>query len=126
MKLLGIHPVLAEKIGTILAQMELLGHPMRVCQGLRTVAQQQALYAEGRTLPGRKITNCDGVVRKSRHQVASDGWGHAVDCCFSGSDPFGIKQPWSLYGAQVRAQGLTWGGDFSSPVDLDHAELPLS
>lgn len=43
---------------------------MRVCQGLRTTAQQQAAYAEGRTAPGRVVTNADGVHHKSiiRHR----------------------------------------------------------
>lgn len=120
----GLHPTLVSKINAVLDVMAKAGHPMRVCQGLRTVAAQQALYAQGRTKPGKIVTNCDGVLKKSRHQAASDGCGHAVDCAFNDADPFGIKQPWKLYGATVQAQGLVWGGTFSSPVDLDHAELP--
>lgn len=120
----GLHPILVSKIQDVLKQMAAAGHPMRPCQGLRTGAYQAQLYAQGRTLPGHIVTNCDGVKRKSRHQAAQDGLGHAIDCCFEGLDPFGESQPWGAYGAAVRASGLTWGGDFRSLVDRPHAELP--
>ncbi len=38
-----------------------------VIYGVRTVAEQQALFAIGRTKPGRRVTNIDGVTKKSRH-----------------------------------------------------------
>ncbi len=120
----GLHPILVLKIQRVLAHMQELGHPMKVCQGIRTVEQQAKLYAQGRTLPGKIVTKCDGTTRKSRHQAAKSGYGEAIDCCFIGPDPFGIKQPWGAFGAAVKAIGLVWGGDFSSPIDLDHAELP--
>ena len=36
--------------------------------GLRTTADQQALYAQGRTTPGNTVTKADGVNNKSYHQ----------------------------------------------------------
>ncbi len=122
---LGLNPVLITKVKVILGQMAAAGHPMRPCQGVRTAEYQHNLYLQGRDSahPGRIVTNCDGYKVKSRHQAAQDGLGRAIDCCFEGLDPFGIKQPWRAYGAFVEAQGLTWGGRFKL-VDLDHAELP--
>jgi peptidoglycan LD-endopeptidase CwlK len=38
-----------------------------VIYGARTVAEQQALFAQGRTKPGARVTNIDGVTKKSRH-----------------------------------------------------------
>ncbi len=121
--LLGLHPDLLTKIQAVLVGMAGLGHPMRVCQGVRSMEQQAALYAQGRTLPRRIVTDCDGIIRKSPHQRRADGFGHAADCCFTGSDPFGIKQPWAEFGELVKAQGLRWGGDFATLKDYDHAEL---
>jgi peptidoglycan LD-endopeptidase CwlK len=125
--LAGLHPFLIEHITRILSAMATLGFPMKPIQGLRTLAQQQALYAQGRTGPGPIVTNADGILHKSNHQAASDGLGHAVDCCFQGSDPFGEKQPWKLYGACVEATGLHWGGspDFLTKGinDRPHAEM---
>jgi len=120
----SLHPGLISAIEIVLGIMESKGHPMIMIQGVRSVAQQQALYAKGRTAPGKIVTQCDGLIKKSRHQIALDGYGHAVDCCFRGPDPFGIKQPWALFGQTVKSCHLVWGGDFRSPIDLDHAELP--
>lgn len=121
----GLHPVLITKMQLVLGQMAKAGFPMRPCQGLRTAAYQHSLWMQGRPggPPGRIVTNCDGYKALSNHQAAQDGLGHAMDCCFEGSDPFGIKQPWKAFGALVEAQGLTWGGRFKL-MDLDHAELP--
>ncbi|RHQ18681.1 M15 family peptidase, partial [Clostridium sp. AM48-13] len=40
----------------------------------RTVAEQDALYAQGRTKPGKKVTNAPGSSYSSQHQ-----WGIAFD-----------------------------------------------
>lgn len=50
-----------------------------ITQGVRTEAEQLALYSLGRTASGMIVTNCDGIRNKSNHQVKSDGYGHAVD-----------------------------------------------
>lgn len=120
----GLNPILVAKINRVLGAMTALGFPMRPVQGLRTLAQQQALYAQGRTRPGPIVTNADGIVHKSNHQAGKDGLGHAIDCAFVGPDPFGEKMPWGAYGACVRAVGLVWGGDFKALTDRPHAELP--
>jgi peptidoglycan L-alanyl-D-glutamate endopeptidase CwlK len=71
-KLEGVHPDLVERIGRVLAAMAVLGFPMLVTEGLRTLARQQALYAQGRTKPGRIVTHMDGVKKRSKHQPADD------------------------------------------------------
>ena len=62
-------------------------------------------------------------MKRSKHQPQADGFGHAVDCAFKGTDPFAETHPWALYGAMVEALGLTWGGRWQHPVDRPHAEL---
>lgn len=120
----GLHPSLVEKVQKVLAAMAALGFPMKVVQGLRTAEQQAALYAQGRTAPGKIVTNADGVTHKSNHQARQDGLGHAVDCAFVGPDPFADSLPWGAYGACCKAVGLAWGGDWKSITDRPHAELP--
>lgn len=124
-KLLGVHPELVRKIANVLAAMQVAGHPMMVTDGVRTEAQQVALYAKGRTAPGHIVTNCDGIRKKSNHQPKADGYGHAVDCCFlvAGHASWDVHCPWQAYGALLAAQGLTWGGSWTSLHDLPHAEL---
>jgi peptidoglycan L-alanyl-D-glutamate endopeptidase CwlK len=131
-RLKGVHPDLVDKVLRIISAMSALGHPMMVTDGVRTTAQQQALYAQGRTKPGKIVTYADGINRKSNHQAKSDGYGHAVDCCFlvdldgdGRNDPsWSEKHPWALYGAMARALGLVWGGDWTTLVDRPHVELP--
>ena len=125
MTLEGVHPVLVEKIQRVRDAMDALGFPMFIAQGLRTLEQQQALYAKGRTASGSIVTNADGIRKRSNHQVKDDGYGHAVDCAFRGDDPWAEEHPWAAYGACVQAVGLRWGGAWQgSLVDRPHAELP--
>lgn len=131
-RLVGVHPVLVEKVGRILKAMDALGHPMIVTDGVRSTEAQRALYAKGRTEPGKIVTYADGVTKKSNHQAKADGYGHAVDCCFlvdlDGDGPddpsWAEHHPWSLYGAMARALGLVWGGDWKALRDRPHVEMP--
>lgn len=125
-KLEGVHPALTDKVTRILHALAELGVPMLVTDGVRTEAQQRALYAQGRTKPGKIVTNADGVKVKSNHQPKADGYGHAVDCCFlvDGKPSWDHKLPWRLYGEAAKALGLRWGGEFKSITDKPHVELP--
>lgn len=124
-KLLGVHPDLQAKVAQILAAMQALGLEMRVTDGLRTLAQQQALFALGRTKPGSIVTRADGVRRPSNHQAKTDGVGHAVDMTFWVDDEPSWAEglPWRLYGEMATALDLKWGGFWSIP-DKPHIELP--
>jgi len=123
----GLHPDLIDKIEKVLSAMAAIGFPMRICQSVRTASEQHELWRKGRDLPGPKVTNCDGYTRKSNHQITADGFGHAVDCCFTVGEPFGEGQPWSAYGTLGEAVGLAWGGRWTNPVDRPHLELkPLT
>jgi len=120
----GLHPELLKRIDTVLDRMAKCGHPMKICQGVRTAEYQHELFMKGRDPlhPAKPVTNCDGFKVKSNHQTKEDGFGHAADICFQGNDPFGQSQPWATFGAVSESQGLTWGGRFKL-VDLDHVEL---
>ena len=122
----GLHPDLLLAVDRVLEAMAADDAPMKIVQGVRTTEQQQALYAKGRTEKGPKVTNCDGEMKRSNHQVKEDGYGHAVDCAFVGLEPFSESHPWHLYGAAVREQGLAWGGDWKRFKDRPHAELPAA
>jgi len=127
-KLTGLHPDLIIRVKHVLAAMAALGHPMIVTDGVRTDAQQVVLYAKGRTLPGRIVTNADGLHKRSNHQTKADGYGYAVDCTFldaTGVPTWDEALPWNAYGACAKALGLVWGGDFKSLVDKPHIELPI-
>ena len=53
-RLSQVHPELSRRVQQLA---DLLSFPIRVTQGLRTYAQQDALYQQGRTTPGKIVTN---------------------------------------------------------------------
>src|SRR5579872_98872 len=55
-----VFPLLAAKVRQMADQLAREGIVLRVVQGLRTWAEQDSLYAQGRTAPGQKVTNCPG------------------------------------------------------------------
>ena len=72
----GVHPNLVKVMKEAIKDTPI---DFTITDGGRTVAQQKALYAKGRTVPGSIVTNADGVKNKSNHQAKSDGYYHASD-----------------------------------------------
>lgn len=121
----GVHPDLVKVVERAI---ELTTQDFTVIEGVRTQERQQELYAQGRTKPGQRVTNADGVKNKSNHQVKSDGLGHAVDIVpypvdWNSSVKFNnIAVAMKLAACQLGID-ITWGGDWSRLVDLPHFEL---
>jgi peptidoglycan L-alanyl-D-glutamate endopeptidase CwlK len=90
---------------------------IRVISGYRSHAEQNALYAQGRSQPGRKVTNARGG--HSTHN-----FGIAFDIgVFSGNRYLGDSQKYRAVGALGMDMGLEWGGNWASIVDQSHFEL---
>lgn len=101
-----------------------------VTQGFRTVAEQDELYAQGRTKPGKIVTNAPGSSMSSFHQ-----WGLALDFALytrNGDsvvwdekvDFNGDKQAdWMQVVQAFKKRGFKWGGDFRSIKDTPHFEM---
>lgn len=117
-RLEAVVPPLRSRVITLLRLMHAHGHPMTVTSGRRSQAEQQALYAQGRTAPGPIVTQLDGVKKQSRHQQ-----GRAVDCAFvTGPGKVSFDGPWEIYGAMARELGLVWGGSWTRFPDRPHVE----
>jgi peptidoglycan L-alanyl-D-glutamate endopeptidase CwlK len=115
-----VHPELARRVRATVAALATKGLTVEVVQGLRTFAEQNALYAQGRTKPGKRVTNAKAG--QSNHN-----FGLAVDLC-----PFKNGQPdWNddagfhLIGLEAKRRGLEWGGAWRSFVDMPHVQLHL-
>lgn len=87
-----------------------------IIQGHRTVAEQQALYAQGRTKPGPVVTQIDGIRTKGQHNFnpsrAVDVGPYPLDwndlprfIHFAGF----VKGVAIMLGIKIR-----WGGDWDS------------
>lgn len=115
------HPTLQKKAKELVKRCADKGLKIAIGECLRTVAEQDALYAQGRTKPGAKVTNARGNTYSSMHQ-----WGLACDVyrndgkgAFNDSDGFFTK-----VGKIGQSIGLEWGGSWKSPVDKPHFQLP--
>jgi peptidoglycan LD-endopeptidase CwlK len=92
-----------------------------ITQTYRTFAEQDALYAKGRTAPGPKVTNAKGGW--SYHN-----WRRAFDVAirdFPGdATPDDVYDgPWALVGSLGEHLGLEWGGRWAHFPDLPHFQL---
>ena len=126
-RLRGCHPELKARVQALIAALEDRGLDIVLTQGVRSVAQQQALYAQGRYKPGKIVTNCDGLVKVSNHQPKEDGYGYAVDVAWrTERGDITWEGPWETLGMMAEAYGLQWGGRWASFPDRPHLELSPS
>lgn len=113
----NLKPELRQKVKALIAAAAAQGHTLIVTQGFRSIAQQNALYAQGRTRPGKIVTNARGG--QSNHN-----FGKAVDLAFVVDGE--IVWTESLYlklGRFADAVGLKWGGNWKKFKDKPHVEI---
>lgn len=105
---------------------------IRIVQGLRTIAEQDALYAKGRTTPGGVVTKAKGGSSYHNYGLALDfaimydkdnngtfeelSWDIAKDF-----DKNGIAD-WQVVVDEFEKKGWSWGGEWRTFKDYPHVE----
>lgn len=116
-----LHPELQKKLQRLSAECDKAGLKIGISECLRSTAEQDALYAQGRTKPGPIVTKCKGSNYASMHQ-----WGVAFD--FYRNDGKGAYNDRDNFFTKVgkigQKIGLEWGGSWKSIVDKPHFQLP--
>jgi len=93
------------------------GISIRVISGLRSYEEQAALYAQGRTAPGKKVTN-------ARAGYSNHNFGIAFDIgVFEGNRYLPESPKYKAVGALGMDLGLEWGGNWKTIVDQPHFQL---
>lgn len=117
-RLAKVHPLLAEKVQALAKALASKRVNIEVVQGLRTWAEQDELYAQGRTKAGKRVTNAHGG--QSNHN-----YGLAVDVCpfKDGKAQWEDDAGFAAIGAEARKLGLDWGGDWKRLKDMPHVQL---
>ncbi|MGV7106009.1 M15 family metallopeptidase [Flavobacterium sp. U410] len=124
-----LHPMVRDEITTIINECNrsLTGKAkIRITQGLRSVEEQNKLYAQGRTKAGKKVTNAKGG--QSIHN-----YGFAVDICLIINDKtasWDTAKDWDndqvsdwYECVKIFAKyGWEWGGNWKNFKDLPHFE----
>lgn len=116
----GVHPDL---VRVVKRAIQITSQDFLVTEGVRTPERQRALYAQGRTTQGPKVT----WTLKSNHFIHADGYGHAVDLCpypvdWSDVKKFNAIAEAMLEAARLEKVKLTWGGSWSPP-DRPHFQI---
>jgi len=103
---LGVAKVICAKVGC----------DVKIISGTRSYMEQDALYARGRTTPGKKVTNA--AAGHSNHN-----FGIAFDIgIFRGKEYCGEHPLYNELGTLGKSLGLEWGGDWKF-VDEPHYQL---
>lgn len=119
-KLQGLHPVVRQAAERLIERSFARGVPILITQGLRTIAEQDALYAQGRTKPGQIVTNARGG-------YSNHNFGVAVDFCLLMPDgknvSWTVGTDWMAVVEIAKSLGFEWGGDWTSFKDYPHFEM---
>lgn len=117
-----LHPEFRKRLEVLISLVQGAGLRMRMTQGLRTPAEQNALYAQGRTTAGPRVTKARAG--QGPHCPSRDGTGPglAVDWCFTSGHPYvGHDAEWARFRQFVAQAGLVSGTSWG---DGDHVEMP--
>lgn len=115
-KLVGVHPLVATKARQLIERAYREGINVIITQGLRTVEEQNELYAQGRTKPGKIVTNAKGGYSYHNFGLAFD-FAILKD---DGSVSWNVDGKWKRVGAIGKSLGLEWGGDWKDFKDYPH------
>ena len=93
------------------------GIAIKIISGTRTYEEQNALYEQGRSTPGRIVTNARGGYSNHNFGIAFDIG------VFEGGRYLDESPAYKTVGALGKQLGLEWGGDWQSIQDEPHFEL---
>ena len=88
----------------------------------RSFQEQDGLYAQGRTHPGKKVTNARGGESFHNYGVAADIAFYNETGNITWPEGGDYAKLWTRYGEHAKKQGLEWGGDWKSITDRPHIE----
>jgi peptidoglycan LD-endopeptidase CwlK len=93
------------------------GVRIKLISGLRSYAEQDALYAKGRSAPGP-------IVTKAKGGFSNHNFGIAFDIgVFEGSAYLPESPKYKAVGVLGAELGLEWGGNWKTIVDQPHYQL---
>lgn len=114
-----LKPIFIDKVIPLQIAWQRAGLDVLIYCTLRLDAEQDALYAIGRTLPGRIVTNARGGESAHNYGLALDG-----APLIHGRIAWDDHPHWALYGKVAMDCGLEWAGAPSYPFkEMPHVQL---
>ena len=93
------------------------GIQIKVISGLRSYAEQDELYAQGRTKAGDKVTNARAGYSNHNFAIAFDVG------VFEGTNYLAESAKYKAVGVLGMDLGLEWGGSWKTIIDQPHFQL---
>ncbi|WCN37424.1 M15 family metallopeptidase [Aneurinibacillus uraniidurans] len=117
----NLHPTVRQKAWDAIFALWQQGIYVLIAQGYRSIAEQNDLYAQGRTKPGKIVTNARGG--QSYHN-----YGLAIDFALYTKDGKDVtwddsSAEWKQVVQVFKSKGFAWGGDFRTFKDTPHFEM---
>lgn len=121
-KINDLHPIVREKCLAHIGACNAAGIDLLVTSTYRDFDSQNALYAQGRTTSGNKVTNAKGGQSFHNWRVAYD-----VVPLVNGKPVWETKgealKLWQKIGQLGKEQGLEWAGEWKSFVEYPHFQF---
>ena len=116
-----LHPEIQKRVATFIGAAKNLAQPrgldVRIISALRSYAEQDAIYAQGRTTPGRIVTH-------ARAGHSNHNFGLSVDIgIFKGKSYLDDHPLYDELGPLGESLGLEWGGRWKKIVDKPHYQF---
>lgn len=118
-----VYPPFLARLRALLEDAESQEHSYWVIEGYRSYGRSDVLFAQGRTSPGKVVTNARGGQSAHNFGIAAD----LVRDGFmerAGLQPDYRPPSYDLLGVLAPKHGLVWGGSWAFR-DLPHVQVPM-
>ncbi|WP_052087904.1 M15 family metallopeptidase [Paenibacillus wynnii] len=127
-RLKGLHPAVLAAATALIERSYTRGVPILITQGLRTIAEQEGLYAQGRTKPGKIVTNARGGYSYHNFGLSIDFAlllpnGSSVSWDTTRDGDSDKTTDWMEVVQEAKALGFEWGGDWTTFKDYPHFQM---
>ncbi|NQX44437.1 M15 family metallopeptidase [Paenibacillus tritici] len=127
-KLGNLHPAVLAGTTELIRRCYNRGVPILITQGMRTIAQQNELYAQGRTKKGDIVTNARGGSSYHNYGLAIDFAlllpdGKSVSWDINRDGDGDKVADWQEVAQEGKKLGFEWGGDWTSFKDYAHLQM---
>ncbi|MGO4531936.1 M15 family metallopeptidase [Paenibacillus sp. 2TAF8] len=123
----GLHPVVAESEGVLVRMAARRGIKVVITHGYRSEAEQDALFAQGRSSSGNIVTNARGGESYHNYGLAIDFAlrtpGGEIVWDMERDDNGNGKADWMEVVDLAKELGFTWGGDWTNFPDYPHLQM---
>jgi peptidoglycan LD-endopeptidase CwlK len=113
-----LHPHVQQLVHRMTEECKKAGIDLLITSTYRDFESQNALYAQGRTVPGKIVTNAKGGQSYHNWRVAFD-----VVPLVNGKAMWNDSVLWQKIGAIGRASGLEWAGDWKKFKEFPHFQF---